>query len=430
MTVKKITILIILALVIIASVQILKPSKQTYQYNKNLSTLINTIPNNIGVQTHVASEVNDVDVNLIKDNGFRIVRDDILWNLVEKKPGEYDFVNNGYDTFNKKLINNGIRPYHILSYSNVNYEKDNSVVTEKGLKAYTKFAGIAADRYKNQNGIWEIWNEPNSARFWTPTFSSIDKYTELVASSAAVIRKNDPTGIVVAPALATIDNYSLDWLEGTFRKGLLDHIDALSVHLYRATPPETVREDYNKIRELVKKYTDRDIPILSGEWGYSTGQAFYGAQFNQRQQAQYLVRMFLINMYEEVPINIWYDWKNDGEDLADGEYNFGIREYDGTTPKEAAYAAKALTTILSGYHFVQRIETSSENDYILRFTNDKKEVVYAYWTQDNEHSINVDKVHHFKGQELSMFGEYTQKIDTKKNPLFLSNSPAYVKASK
>lgn len=395
---------------------------------KNEKKPSEVIPNNLGVQTHIASA--PVDVEAIKNNGFKIVRDDILWHRVEQEPKKYDFKSTGYDKYNERLIKSGIRPYHILSYSNPIYEKNNSVLTEVGKKAYTQFVEQAASRYKDQNAIWEIWNEPNSPRFWSPTFTSVEKYTELVKSSSSAIRENDPSGLIVAPALATSDQYSLYWLEETFKRGLLDEIDAVSIHLYRGTPPETAIEDYKKIKKLVAKYSNKDVPVISGEWGYSTGSAFYGVQLDQRQQCQYLVRMFLINMYQRIPINIWYDWKNGGQDKNDGEQNFGIREYDDSIAKEASIGARTLVNNLSGYYFSKRIKLNNKHDYLLEFTNDNEDITYVYWTQGTEHNFSWPNGRHVKGQETSMLGENKREVDTSNTALWLSNSPMYLKVTK
>ena len=65
------------------------------------------------------------------------------------------------------------------------------------------------------------------------------------------------------------------FLEECFRAGLLEHLDAVSVHPYRSYDrgPETAGANYARLRELIKKYAPaakRSLPILSGEWDYAT----------------------------------------------------------------------------------------------------------------------------------------------------------------
>ena len=101
-------------------------------------------------------------------------------------------------------------------------------------------------------------------------------------------------------------------VRGNIKKDALDYVDAISVHPYREWEPESVTEDYKSLRELIKKYSSKPIPIISGEWGYSTANGWNGLNLSEEQQAAYLVRMLLINQLNHIPISIWYDWKNDG----------------------------------------------------------------------------------------------------------------------
>ncbi|MBT2718167.1 cellulase family glycosylhydrolase [Bacillus sp. ISL-57] len=420
----KIMFIIVLVLIVVTtSLQSIKFIKKKHE--PNIASQFKVVPSNLGIQTHIASA--PVDVEAIKKNGFKIVRDDILWNRVEQKPNQYDFQGTGYDEYNERLINNGIRPYYILSYSNPLYEDHTSVITDTGREAYTKFVEQAAIRYKNQNVIWEIWNEPNTEKFWYPAFTSVDKYLDIVESGSRVIKENDPSGIIVAPALSDLNPSSLLWIEETFKKGLLNMVDVISVHPYRSSSPETVISDYAKLRKLIAKYSNKNILIFSGEWGYSTGPASYGIKLDQREQAQYIVRMYLINMYQNIPVSIWYDWKNDGEDLNNGEHNFGIREYDSSISKEASIAASTLIKTLTGYHFSRRINLDHIDDFLFEFTNEKNEMIYVYWTKGDEHSFSWPNKKKVKGQEISMLGENIKEVDTMNSYLWLSNSPAYLK---
>ena len=102
----------------------------------------------------------------------------------------------------------------------------------------------------------------------------------------------------IGPATSTID---LPFLEACFQAGLLDYWDAVSVHPYRQTAPETVEEEYRSVRLLIRRYAPagKDIPIISGEWGYSTQYpAFAGkdAAARDKRQAKWLARQFLTNL--------------------------------------------------------------------------------------------------------------------------------------
>ena len=92
--------------------------------------------------------------------------------------------------------------------------------------------------------------------------------------------------------------------------------------------PETVHgngdKDYKRLRQLIEQSAPNEakkkIPIISGEWGYSSNRV---AGVSLEKQADFIARQQLSNLLHEVPISIWYDWKNDGEDVNEREHNFG-----------------------------------------------------------------------------------------------------------
>ena len=340
------------------------------------------IPDSFGVNIHFTGIPRDL--KMIADAGFKFIRMDLAWSRVERTKGEYDFMESGYDALTLGCEKLGIRVLYILDYSNKLYESDRSVRTEAGRKAFADFAAAAAKRYAGKGVLWEIWNEPNIRQFWTPQ-PSMDDYSKLVEAAAPRIRQADPNARVLAGATSQIP---LEWLEACFKDGLLNWIDALSVHPYRPQPPETVIGDYARLRELIARYAPagKKIPVISGEWGYSNVN-WDKSPLTEQQQADYLVRMFLINSYEKIPVSIWYDWKNDGTDPKEREHNFGTVKHD-LNPKAAYIAAKVLSSTLAGYSISERLDLANEDDFAFMLRNGDNEAV-AFWTLGTKHNVNL-----------------------------------------
>jgi hypothetical protein len=341
-----------------------------------------TVPDGFGVNIHFTGEPKDLD--LICEAGLRFVRMDLSWSAIERVKGVYDFEKTGYDALTTGCEKRHIRILYILDYSNKLYETDRSVRTEEGRKAFAAFAAAAARRYEGKRILWEIWNEPNIKQFWTPQ-PSVEDYCRLVEAAAAAVRKADPNGVVVGPATSTIP---FGWLEDCFKKGLLNWIDALTVHPYRPGQPETVIKDYGRLRELIGRYAlqGKEIPILSGEWGYSIVN-WDSTRLSPERQGQYLARMFLIDLYQAVPVSIWYDWKNDGTDPNEREHQFGTMTHD-LRPKTAYLAAKTLASILAGYTFKERIDLGTDKAFALRLVKDNAEAM-ALWTTGEGHELDL-----------------------------------------
>jgi hypothetical protein len=341
-----------------------------------------TVGSGFGVNIHFTGDPQDLD--LIRDAGFRFIRMDLSWSGVERQKGVYDFEKAGYDALTAGCTSRGIRIVYILDYSNRLYEEEQSIRTEEGRKAFAAFAQAAAKRYQGKGILWEIWNEPNIKQFWSPQ-PGIDDYCRLVEAVAPSIKQADPTGVVVAPATSGIP---FDWLEACFKKGLLGWIDVLSVHPYRPQGPETVIEDYARLRKLIGQYAPqgKDVPIISGEWGYSNIN-WDKARLSDEQQARYLVRMFLTNLHERVPVSIWYDWKNDGTDPNEREHHFGTVGRD-LKPKAAYTAAKTLSSTLTGYAIEAKIDTADKRDFVFALTKGSRRAM-VLWTTDADHELTL-----------------------------------------
>ena len=319
----------------------------------------------LGVNIHF-TKPEPGELEMIKAAGFRWVRQDITWAGVEKKVGEYDF--SAYDGLAAALEKNGLKAYFILDYGNPLYADPGDqhpftsrAGTEEFRAAYARWAAATVAHFAGRGYLFELWNEPNHEGFWKPKPNAAD-YAAMAKGACVEIQKVAPKEALVGPATSTID---LPFIEECFRVGLLEHWAAVSVHPYRQQRPETVEAEYRQLRMLIHRYApDRNIPILSGEWGYSTAWSSLGPDEPAREQtqAQYLARMFLTNIANDVPISIWYDWRDDGNDPKESEHRFGIVRrafHTGASepfePKPAYLAARTLTSELAGFRFNKRL---------------------------------------------------------------------------
>ena len=352
------------------------------------------IPAGVGVNIHFTTG-HERDLKMIAAAGFKFVRMDFFWEKTEPRRGEYDW--SDYDAFASELEQYGLRPYYILDYSNPLYDKsvaDTNPVThqlEKALAspqhaesvaAYARWAAVAAKHFHGRGVVWEIWNEPNGG-FWKPR-PDVAQYCAMALATVRAVRAADPQACIVGP---TTSGFDWKFIEAVFKSGLLDYLDAASVHPYRGKPPETAASDFARLRGLIAQYAPpgKTIPIVSGEWGYST----CTKGVSPARQADYIVRQQLSNLLNGVPLSIWYDWKNDGEDPANGEHNFGTVGYN-LMPKPAYLAIQTMTRELSGYRIAQRYETGNTNDFVLVLTNAAGQRKLAAWTLKKPRSVEFN----------------------------------------
>jgi len=338
------------------------------------------LPDGLGVNIHF-TDPKPGEMEMLAAGGFRWVRMDLGWGATERVKGQYDF--SRYDRLIEALQPHGIRALLILDYSNKHYDGGLSPCSDEGRRAFARWAAAAVTRFRGRGVLWEMYNEPN-IKFWKPE-PKVEDYVKLALEVGRAIRAVAPDELYMGPATSGI---KLPFLEACFKAGLLEYWCAVLVHPYRHTGPETAAAEYAALRRLIAQYAPpgKTIPILSGEWGYSAA----SNDMDETKQGKMLPRQWLVNLSNDVPLSIWYDWHDDGPDPKEKEHHFGTvfhpyfqdRQpvYD---PKPAYLAAQALTRSLAGFRFNKRLHVGSDEDYVLLF--DKGEAVrLAAWTTANE----------------------------------------------
>jgi polysaccharide biosynthesis protein PslG len=339
------------------------------------------------------------DLDMIAAAGFKFIRMDFDWQEIERKKGTYDW--KAYDELTANLEKRGMGAIYIFDYSNSLYEettdsKDPLTGMEQkdiasphhpeSIAAFARWAAEAARHFKDKNIIWEIWNEPNIF-FWKPT-PDVAQYNSLAMATCKAVKEVVPDATIIGPASSEVP---LPFLESFLASGVLKYLDAVSIHPYRdyANSPETAVSDYRKLRELIERYAPAEkkkMPIISSEWGYSSSTKGVSLE----KQEAYIVRMQLSNLFNGIPISIWYDWKNDGDDPTEHEQNFGTVSSD-LKPKPAYTAIQTMNIQLKGFTFSRRIHIKNDNDFVLLFRNDEGNFKIVAWTMDPAHSVKIDE---------------------------------------
>jgi len=334
------------------------------------------VPYPFGANIHF-TQAPERELDLLANGGFRVVRMDLFWHQIERQKGVYDF--SEYDILVREMTARGIRILFILDYGNDLYDDGLAPHTDEGRAAFARYVEAAVRRYAGKGILWEIWNEPNIF-FWRPK-PNVEDYAKLAHVVIDTIRRVAPGEFVVAPASS---GFPWDFFETLGERGVLQRLDAVTVHPYRPLPPETAESDYRRLRLLLDRYSPRKyLPILSGEWGYSD--IWQG--MDKQKQARYLPRQWLSNLTSDVFLSIWYDWKNDGEDPKEPEHHFGTVYHD-LRPKPAYVAAKTLTSTLNGYRYLRRIALPNREDFLLLFRKGEQ-LALAAWTTADPHPVTL-----------------------------------------
>ena len=191
--------------------------------------------------------------------GYKYIRVDMTWQTVEAVKGTYQFDDHLLNACSAR----GIHILWILDYSNSHYDLGSAAknfTTGSWLQAFTNYAVAVVTRYKGKGNVYELWNEPDGGGV-TPT-----QYMNLAKTAIAGHAKGRSK---LHDRWAGNPKHPL--FGDCFQQGLVGLVDGISVHPYRSVIPETVATDYATIRYLMTKHAHKTLPIVSSEWGYTTG---------------------------------------------------------------------------------------------------------------------------------------------------------------
>jgi hypothetical protein len=335
----------------------------------------------LGIAVH---DLSDATLDVCAGAGFDFVRTDLFWSDVETKRHTFDW--SRWDPFVAGLKARALRPLFILGFNNPDVYGGRwmeGVTTYLELQAFSAFAAAAADRYRNAQPIWEIWNEPNRANFWEPRENSAE-YMALARATVDAIRRAQPDAVIIGPALGhKVGKEVLDlgFLQACLDDGLAELVDAISIHPY--VDPEVVAPDYQKVRAMVETAVGGGkLPLVSTEWGFATN-AFVSDDL----QADVLVRMFLINLSLGIPLSIAYVAIDRTEAyVPEEERTYGIARAD-HSPKAAYHALREMNARLRGMRFREALPTAA-GDIALCFEGEEGQWVAA-WTAGEPHQAEV-----------------------------------------
>ncbi|WP_309383089.1 discoidin domain-containing protein [Cerasicoccus frondis] len=335
------------------------------------------IPNTFCIQTK-DGDMSSANRNLIEATGTPYVRKGFIWGTIEKSQGIYDF--SYYDDFVDDMRAKGIGILVTMAFNNSLYENhgERAILTAQGRQGFANFAAALADRYKDDDVIFEIWNEPNLGGFWgsdSNTDEIADQYTELVAATVPVMRAADPDCLIFAGSVSSLGTGSFGWIERCLIQGIhTTGIDGISVHPYGFPWPELAyKSGYVQLQNLLDVYGAGNLAIINSETGFSD--VYLISRGVPAADAEYwqscmLVRQYLIDLMADVRLTNWYQWKGSKWGMVNDDLSL----------RASYYAAQTMLATLSGYHFVERVEVESHLDYVIILENDFGDQKLIAWT--------------------------------------------------
>lgn len=224
------------------------------------------------------------------------------------------------------------------------------------LSEWAGFARLVTERY-SARGVhtWEIWNEPNTSKFWPPR-PDVNEYGTLFWVAAEAIRGVDQEATILIGGLAPqfhvpdAEIRPTAYLEQLYQNGAVQLADGIAVHPYTFpvlpmdTPQRSVDgfSDLPALRAVMESHGDDGKKIWITEFGAPTGNGPYAVSDDAQATAVLQARRQVQKWDWAGPL-IYYELVDGGTDPTDVEQNFGVLRHD-LSPKPAADALMHLAS--------------------------------------------------------------------------------------
>jgi hypothetical protein len=269
-------------------------------------------------------------LDLIERTNARAARVDVLWSQVAPiRPSRpQDPRDPAYQWSRTDTIFNGLRQRGIVPivsvYSSPDWAAGGRGSNDIGqvnanapdARQYGLFMQALASRYRSQVRHYEIWNEPNLPRFFTPRRgAALPEYLQLVRAAYPAVHRGNPRATVIAGVLGPNGN-ARTWLHALVTRPNL-RFDAFSQHVYPVAPPNRRTRSYpawatvpSILAKLDTRARTRGMPLYITEAGYTTGGTiFRNTKVSPAKQRLYLRQMFALPVVRgpRVPVVVWFN---------------------------------------------------------------------------------------------------------------------------
>ncbi len=373
---------------------------------------------NARVGVTIRNHADRVALDAAAEAGVGYVRVDLVWESVERN-GVLDF--SSYENALAAAEARGLGMLFILDYGHPDY----NVLMPSGRAAFARFAEAAARKFAGKSVRFEVWNEPDHPSFW-PGSPDANSYMALFREAVLGLRRGDPTVIVSTGGLAS---FNFEYLNAMLSAGI-ENADAIALHSYRTSNPETLVESLATANWLVNHRIQKTVPIWITEAGYSDVQIPGSASDETllQLQAMLLSRQALTYWALDMPTGVWFSMTDKDEADQQRGHNYGLLRAD-YTPKPAFYAMRTFHELLSRTTFSGFVRDTPAGLHVMQFESED-ERIFAVWHDPTVGACSVrvpsntfvEAVDYLGGavfSDASDAGELIFRIEESKGPIYL-----------
>jgi polysaccharide biosynthesis protein PslG len=323
---------------------------QPIDYGVNVNRLFNDA---------LAPDRLDRQLTAVAASGITEARTDAMWAFVEPWGANNGRIGPLFDETDRRalaLARHALRWLPVLDYTpawqqTVTGDAHSAPIDPA---AFARYAALIAARYGRGGTFWrahpelrylpvrtyELWNEENVARFWSPR-PQPDRYADLYLQARAAIKKIDPRAVV---AVGGLGHGAAEFVKGMFaaRPRLEGHMDAVAVHPYAPTVEGVVRT-IARLTQALRALDTRTVPLMVTEVGWESANATRDVlALPEGRRAANMARVVsaigALQRRDRILALMAYTWWTPRQDPTDGEDWYGLARDDATlTPAGLAY---------------------------------------------------------------------------------------------
>ncbi len=313
-------------------------------------------------------------------------------------------------------------------------------LTPEGEKHWAEYCRNAAKAYALENPerterFYQITWEPVSPWGFRGTDEDLIRIYQIAYPA---IHEADPKAVVTGPTASNIDRDS-GLTRRLFQKGLGKYLDGFCIHPYTLMPPEynRFRENILTIKEIIRQYVGRDLPMIATELGFQTGEQ----KENELLQARGLVRSNLILLGEGFRLSISFYYHDYLCEAGYGFfYNLNPQVNYGTdkiAPKPIVPAFAAMSRLVEGHKSAGVIDWLGQS--ALGYAYERgDQVILAMWDfGDSPRTVKIPvgaatvTVYDWMGNAKTVTTENgTLTVELKQEPIYVAGVSAKLWSSR
>ncbi len=368
--------------------------------------------------------------SIMAEGGLLWHRQDFTWNSIEPENGTFIF--DQYDEVVRQTTDAGIRILGILDYSAewassapTSWTDGRDRAPPKYLSDWDEYVYRTVDHFKGRVSHWEVWNEPNTRFFWLPKADPLG-YTNLLRTAYLAAKRADPECTIL---IGGVIGFNFEFLEKVYSYGGGKYFDVMATHPYPGSPDPCFDQfnfsDAMKwLRAIMARHGDdgKEIWFTEIAWGL-------GPNFTRRDQANFLVRAYVLSFAEGVSRLLWFNFRGPPQ-----EEGSALLEYD-FTPRPAFTAHQNLARLLGDADYDAKVPIKDIQCHAFRRGEER---ILFIWVPYGTREVGISlksKVENIAvtdifGQPLPVrSASHRLRLDLSESPIILERlTPADIKA--